>query len=49
MLIEKSIKYNKSLILLFLDFEKTFETMELSTIIAALEDCEIDRRYTNLI
>lgn len=48
-LIEKSIEYNKPLNLLLIDFQKAFDTVDLSAIITALEECRIDSKYTNLI
>jgi len=48
-LIEKSVEYNRPLVLVFVDFHKAFDTVELSSIIAALEQCRIDYRYTRLI
>ena len=48
-LIEKSVEYNRPLALVFVDFHKAFDTVELASIIAALEQCRIDYRYTRLI
>lgn len=48
-LIEKSVEYNRPLVLVFIDFHKAFDTIELTSIIAALEQCRIDYRYTRLI
>ena len=48
-LIEKTIEYNKPLVLLFIDFHKAFDTIELKAILDALNDCRVDFRYSRLI
>jgi len=48
-LIEISIEYNRSLVLIFVDFWKTFDTEELLAILKALKECRIDHRYSNII
>lgn len=48
-LIEKSVEYNRPLALVFIDFQKAFDTVELTSIIAALEQGRVDYRYTRLI
>lgn len=48
-LIEKTIEYNRPLVLTFVDFHKAFDTVELTAIIKALNECRIDHRYTNVI
>lgn len=48
-LIEKSIEYNKPLVLIFVDFNKAFDTVELQAILSALQQNRIDYRYTQLI
>ncbi|XP_030755289.1 uncharacterized protein LOC115881780 [Sitophilus oryzae] len=42
-------KYNRPLALVFVDFQKAFDTVELTSIIAALEQGRVDYRYTRLI
>lgn len=44
-LVEKSIEYNKPLVLVFIDFKKAFDTVELSPILSASEQSRIDYRY----
>lgn len=48
-LIEKSIEYNKPLALIFIDFKKAFDTVELPSILNALNECRVDHRYTELL
>ena len=48
-LIEKTMEYNKPLVLLFIDFHKAFDTIELKAILDALNDCRVDFRYSRLI
>lgn len=48
-LIKKCNEYNKPLVLIFIDFEKAFDTVELPAIKAALDQARIDYRYTKLI
>jgi len=45
-LIEKLIEYNRFLVLIFVDFEKTFDIVELSGI---LKECRIDYKYSSII
>ncbi|XP_057654761.1 uncharacterized protein LOC130893016 [Diorhabda carinulata] len=48
-LIEKSIEYNRPLVMIFVDFKKAFDTVELPAILSALQQCRIDYRYAKLI
>ena len=48
-LIEKTIEYNRPLVLIFVDFHKAFDTVELPAILKALEESRIDYRYSELI
>lgn len=52
-LIEKKVvDYNKPLVLVFVNFKKAFDTMELVPILRALRGyrcCRIDYRYSNII
>ncbi|XP_072397478.1 uncharacterized protein [Diabrotica undecimpunctata] len=48
-LIEKSIEYNKPLVLTFVDFRKAFDSVELDSVIEALNESRIDSRYSRLI
>lgn len=48
-LIEKTIEYNRPLALIFVDFKKAFDTVELPAILTALQECRIDHRYCNII
>lgn len=48
-LIEKSIEYNRPLVLTFVDFQKAFDTVELWAILAALQQSRIDFRYAQLL
>lgn len=48
-LIEKTVEYNRPLALLFIDFHKAFDTVELKALIKALGECRIDYRYSKLI
>jgi hypothetical protein len=48
-LIEKTIEYNRLLVLVFVDFQKTIDTVEISSILAALSQCRIDYEYARLI
>lgn len=47
--IEKSIEYNRPLVLAFVDFHKAFDTIEMDAILHSLQECRIDYRYTRLI
>ncbi|XP_056633464.1 uncharacterized protein LOC130443041 [Diorhabda sublineata] len=46
-LIEKSIEYNRPLVMIFVDFRKAFDTVELPAILSALQQCRIYYRYAN--
>lgn len=48
-LIEKSVEYNKPLALIFVDYEKAFDTINQQKMLTALTECRIDHRYTNII
>ncbi|XP_072395388.1 uncharacterized protein [Diabrotica undecimpunctata] len=48
-LIEKSIEYNKPLVLPFVDFHKAFDSVELDSVIEVLNESRIDSRYSRLI
>jgi len=48
-LIEKTLEYNRPLVLVFVDFQKAFDTIEMNAILKALSQCRIDYRYTRLI
>lgn len=48
-LIEKSIEYNKPLMLIFVDFEKAFDFVNQHQMLMALADCRVDYRYTTLL
>lgn len=48
-LIEKSIEYNKPLVLIFVDYEKAFDTINQYQMLKSLTDCRIDYRYTLVI
>ena len=47
--IEKSIEYNRPLVLAFVDFQKAFDTVEPKAVLSALQECRIDYRYTKII
>ncbi|XP_045460954.1 uncharacterized protein LOC123671253 [Harmonia axyridis] len=47
--IEKSIEYNRPLVIAFVDFHKAFDTVELSAVLDSLQKCRVDYRYTKLI
>lgn len=49
LLIEKSIEYNKPLVLVFVDYEKAFDSIDHTEMFKALADCRIDHRYSALI
>lgn len=49
LLIEKTVEYNRPLVLAFVDFHKAFDSIELESIIEALNESRIDSRYTKLI
>lgn len=48
-LIEKCIEYNKPLVLIFVDYEKAFDTVDHHSMLSALADCRIDHRYIDII
>lgn len=48
-LIEKVIEYNKPLVLIFVDFEKAFDSVQHSSMLRALTECSIDHGYTTLL
>lgn len=48
-LIEKSTEYNKPLILVFVDYEKAFDSISQQHMLKSLTDCRIDYRYIALI
>lgn len=47
-LIERTVEYNRPLVLIFVDFLKAFDTIEPDAILKALSQCRIDYRYTRL-
>lgn len=48
-LIEKSVEYHKPLVLVFLDYEKAFDSIEHNEIFKALADCRVDHRYSAIL
>lgn len=48
-LIEKCVEYNKPLVLIFVDYEKAFDTVDHHSMLEALADCRIDYRYINIV
>ena len=48
-LIEKCREYNIDIVLLFIDFEKAFDSVETWSILDALDECRVDSRYSNTI
>ena len=48
-LIEKTCEYNRPLVLVFIDFQKAFDMIEMDSILAALSQCRVDYRYSRLI
>lgn len=48
-LIEKTIEYNRPLVLIFIDFEKAFVTIEQQAMLKALAESRVDHRYSALI
>lgn len=48
-LIEKCVEYNKPLVLIFVDYEKAFDSVDQHTMLKALSDCRIDYRYSAVI
>lgn len=47
-LIEKCVEYNKPIILIFVDYEKAFDSVDQQKLFAALAECRVDR-YTGLL
>ena len=47
--IEKSIEYNRPLVLAFVDFQKAFDTVGPKAVLSVLQECRVDYRYTKLI
>jgi len=48
-LIEKCNEYKIPIAIIFIDFEKAFDSVELWSIMDSLDECRIDSRYTRLI
>jgi len=48
-LIKKCIEYNKPLGIIFVDFEKAFDTIDHHNMLSVLADCRIDHRYIDII
>lgn len=48
-LIEKCVEYNKPLFLVFVDYEKAFDTINQHEMLIALTECRVDHRYIALI
>lgn len=48
-LIERCVEYNKPLFLVFVDYEKAFDTISQKEMIQALIECRVDHRYTTII
>lgn len=48
-LIEKSVEYNKPLVLIFVDYEKAFDSIKHSEMFKALADCRVDHRYSAIL
>ena len=48
-LTEKCIEYNKPIVLIVVDYEKAFDTIDQHEMLLALADCRIDYRYIALI
>jgi len=48
-LIEKSIKYNKPLVLTFVDYKKAFDSINHHELFKALADFRIDHRYISIL
>lgn len=47
--VEKCIEYNRSLVVAFIDYQKTFDTLEHSVDIHSLQKCQVDTRYVEAI
>ena len=48
-LIEKCNEYKIPVILIFIDFEKAFDSVETWSILDSLDECRVDSRYSNTI
>jgi len=48
-LIEKCNEYKIGIVLIFIDFEKAFDSVEIWSILESLNECRVDSRYSNLI
>lgn len=48
-IIEKTVEYNRPLVLIFVDFRKAFDTIGCEAILEALTQCRVDYRLTRLI
>ena len=48
-MIEKSIEYNRPLVLAFVDFENAFDTVEPQAVLSVLQEYRVHYRYTKLI
>ena len=48
-LIEKCNEYKIGIVLIFIDFEKAFDSVETWSILDSLDECRVDTRYSNTI
>jgi hypothetical protein len=48
-LIEKCNEYKIGIVLIFIDFEKAFDSVETWSILDSLDECRVDSRYSNTI
>lgn len=48
-LIEKCNEYKIPIVLIFIDYEKAFDSVEIWAILESLNECRVDSRYSNLI
>ena len=48
-LIEKCNEYKIGIVLIFIDFEKAFDSVETWSILDSLDECRVDSRYSNVI
>ena len=48
-LIEKCNEYKIPIVLIFIDYEKAFDSVEIWSILESLHECRVDSRYSNLI
>lgn len=48
-LLEKATEYNIPLYLAFIDYEKAFDTIEVWTVLQALDNARVDSRYSDLM